>query len=312
MARATPRAARGRTDDMAPSTSRRVPNALFLTTALVFVLVVWGGVVRLSGSGLAIPGWPLDQGHLLPRAQKTVLIEYGHRVLAGLVALFTAGTALAVFGSRTYRRPLWHLMTAALLALALQVFLGARVVLEELPVDRVVAHLLVAFLLFAILLEMTLVARDVARGNPAPATPSLPGLRVWGYLSAAAVYVQSGLGAWVSSSGASLACPDFPTCHGQWFPRMEGLVGIQFLHRYGALAAFVVVGAFTHSAARAKLGSRVTRTTRLAAVLLFLQVALGISNIFLKVPLHVSATHLAVALLLFGTLLTASHEIGRA
>ncbi len=297
---------------MAPSTSRRIPNALLLTTALVFVLVVWGGVVRLSGAGLAIPDWPLDQGHLLPRAQKTVLIEYGHRVLAGLVALFTVGTAVMVFGSRTYRRPLWYLMAAALLALALQVFLGARVVLEELPVDRVVAHLLVAFLFFAILLQMTLVAQGVARGEVAPPVPSQPGLRFWGYLSAAAVYVQSGLGAWVSSSGASLACPDFPTCHGQWFPPLEGLVGIQFLHRYGAFAAFVIVGAFTHSAARAKLGGRVTRAARFAAVLLFLQVALGISNIYLKVPLHVSATHLGVALLLFGMLLKASHEIGRA
>ncbi len=291
---------------------RRIPNALRITTVLVFMLVVWGGVVRLSGSGLAIPDWPLDQGNVLPRSDARVLIEYGHRVLAGLVALFTLGTAIAVFRNRTYRPQLGFAMAAALIALALQVFLGARVVLEELPVDRVVAHLLLAFLFFGILLHTSLVAGHLARGERVGGTSRQPGLKFWGYAAAIAVYVQAGLGAWVSSSGASLACPDFPTCHGQWFPRMEGLVGIQFMHRYGAFAVFVIVGAFAHSAARAKLGGRVSRSARLATGLLFIQVLLGIANVLLRVPLHVSASHLAVALLLFGSLLTTSHEIGRA
>jgi cytochrome c oxidase assembly protein subunit 15 len=296
---------------MADPTSR-IPNALRVTTFLVFLLVVWGGVVRLSGSGLAIPDWPLDQGNVVPRSETRVLIEYGHRVLAGLVTLFTLGTAIAVYRSRSFRPRLGYTMAAALVTLMLQVFMGARVVLDELPVDRVVAHLLLAFLFFAFLVHMTLVAGEISRGEPEAGKSRRPGLLVWGRAATLSVYAQAGLGAWVSSSGASLACPDFPTCHGQWIPRLEGLVGIQFAHRLGALVVFVLVGAFAHLAARAKIGRSVSRWARLATVLLFLQILLGIANILLRVPLHVSATHLAVALLLFGSLFAASHEIRRA
>jgi cytochrome c oxidase assembly protein subunit 15 len=296
---------------MAATTSRRIPTALLATTILVFVLVVWGGVVRLSGSGLAIPDWPLAEGRVLPRPHPNVLIEYVHRALAGLVGLLTVGAAVAIFRSAAYRARLGALTAAALVTLALQVFIGGRVVLEDLRIDRVVTHLLLAFFFFALLVRMTLIAGEVARGEgPLDVPPVHPGLRLWARIGAAAVFLQAGLGAWVSSSGAALACPDFPTCHGQWLPRLTGLVGIHYGHRLGAYALLVLVGAFTHAAARATRG-RARTAVRWAAALLVLQVLLGIGNVLWRVPLAVSAAHLGVALLLFGSLVVAGHEIGR-
>ena len=87
---------------MRAGTGRLVP-LLRITLLLVFVLVVWGGVVRLSGSGLAIPDWPLAHGKLVPRPQHNVLIEYVHRALAGLVGLATVAVAFLVF-----RTPAWR------------------------------------------------------------------------------------------------------------------------------------------------------------------------------------------------------------
>src|SRR3989337_714101 len=84
---------------MAATESRHIPTTLLATTILVFVLVVWGGIVRLSGSGLAIPDWPLAEGRVLPRPHPNVLIEYVHRALAGLVGLLTLGAAIAIFRS---------------------------------------------------------------------------------------------------------------------------------------------------------------------------------------------------------------------
>lgn len=285
--------------------------------ALVFVLVVWGGIVRLTGSGLAIPDWPLANGRFIPSPETRVLIEFTHRVLAMIVGLATLGLAVAVYGSARYRRALGGLMAAALVILAIQILMGGRVVLEELKVDRVVAHLLLAFFFFGLLLRMTLRAQDVARageGADALAGTGVKGakaLRAWSHAAAGLVFLQAGLGAWVSSSGAALACPDFPTCHGTLFPRMEGLVGIHYAHRLGAYLVFAAVLGLSLRAASAPLPPRARWPLRLAGVLVSLQIVLGVMNVVLSLPLAVSAGHLATALALFGTLLVANHELAR-
>jgi len=288
--------------------------------ALIFVLVVWGGIVRLTGSGLAIPDWPLAHGQVVPRPETRVIIEYVHRVLAMLVGLMTLGLAVAVYASPRYRRPLGATMAMALLVLTIQIFMGGRVVLEELLVQRVVAHLLLAFVFFAILLRMTLQARDLAHGTSAPGVGTNGGpegarrvrqLRVLSHAAAGLVFLQAGLGAWVSSSGASLACPDFPTCQGTFFPRMQGLVGIHYSHRLGAYLVLAAVLALSIRAAMVPLPPRARLPLRLAGILVTLQMILGIGNVVLGLPLAISAGHLATALALFGTLLVANHELSR-
>jgi heme a synthase len=282
---------------------------------MVFLLIVWGGFVRLSGSGLAIPDWPLAGGRVLPKPETRVLIEYVHRLLAAIVSLLTLTVAIAVFRRPEHRARLGWLAGAALLTLAIQVWMGGRVVLEELHVNRVVAHLLLAFVFFAILLRMTLRAQDSAAdgalAGAAAGGPSHPRLRLWSRIAAAAVLVQAGLGAWVSSSGAALACPDFPTCNGTLLPRMEGLVGIHYAHRLGAYAVSAVLLGFIASSVRAPLPPRARWPIRITAALLVLQFLLGIGNVLLRLPLPVSVAHLGTALVLFGTLIVASHELSR-
>lgn len=290
--------------------SGRLPTLLVAALAMVFVLVVWGGVVRLSGSGLAIPDWPLAEGKLLPRPHPNVLIEFGHRVIAMLVGFMTLAIAIVVFRSKEYRAKVGVLTVAALITLVLQIFMGGRVVLEELPVDRVVAHLLLAFTFFAILLLMAL---RVTEAPPAgERDPRARGLARFAHMAAGFVFLQAGLGAWVSSSGAALACPDFPTCQGQWLPPMVGLVGIHYAHRLGAYAIVLLVLGLLIAAAPARLAPRARWPLRFSGILLSLQVLLGIGNVVLRVPLPVSVAHLGTALALFGTLLMAAHELKRA
>jgi cytochrome c oxidase assembly protein subunit 15 len=260
------------------------------------------------------------------------MIEFTHRVLAMAVGFATLGLAVAVYSKQRYRAVLGWPMAVTLVVLALQIVMGGRVVLEELMAQRVVAHLLLAFFFFALLLRMTLQAQDVARAEVASALAGAPdagemavagmngglldarrikGLRAMSHAAAGLVFLQSGLGAWVSSSGASLACPDFPTCHGTLFPRMEGLVGIHYAHRLGAYLIFAVVLALSIRAISVPLAPRARWPLRLAGVLVALQIVLGVANVVLAVPLAVSAGHLATALALFGTLLVANHELAR-
>ena len=300
---------------MLPKPSR-LPAFFVATVALVFLLIVWGGIVRLSGSGLSIPQWPLAEGgRIIPPAGTRVMIEFTHRVLAMAVGLCTLGLAVAVASKARYRAALGGPMAVAVVVLAIQIVMGGRVVLEELGPERVVSHLLLAFLFFAILLRLTLRAQDVAGGEASAAViggdSRVKGLKAMSHAVAGLVFVQSGLGAWVSSSGASLACPDFPTCHGTLFPRMEGLVGIHYAHRLGAYLIFAAVLALSLRSVSVPLPPRARWPLRLAGILVSLQVVLGIMNVVLAVPLAVSAGHLATALALFGTLLVANHELKR-
>ena len=292
--------------------SGRLPALLSFAVALTAVLVVWGGVVRLSGSGLAIPDWPLAEGRLLPKPHPHVLIEWGHRFLAMLTGFTTLAIAIMVFRSAAYRARLAGLTIALLIALALQVFMGGRVVLEELPVDRVVTHLLLAFTFFGILLTMLHKVGDAEAAAGGAAGGRARGLARFAHLAAGLVFLQAGLGAWTSSSGAALACPDFPTCQGMWLPPMHGLVGIHYAHRLGGYAVFLTVVALVLASMAKPLPPRARWALRLSGILVALQLLLGIGNVLLRVPLPVSAAHLGTALVLFGALLTAAHELRRA
>ena len=299
--------------DSRPGRPRGLFALLTFAVALTVVLVVWGGVVRLSGSGLAIPDWPLAEGKLLPKPHPNVLIEWGHRFLAMLVSFTTLAIAIVVFRSRVHRPRLMGLTIVLLITLALQVFMGARVVLEELPVDRVVAHLLLAFTFFGILVTMRHKAGEESVAvAAAPTAGRARGLARFAHLAAGFVFLQAGLGAWTSSSGAALACPDFPTCQGRWLPPMQGLVGIHYAHRLGGYVVFLTVLALVLSSLSLPLPPRARWAIRLSGILVAVQLLLGIGNVLLKVPLPVSAAHLGTALVLFGALLTAAHELRRA
>ena len=294
----------------------RLPALVALLTfavVLTVLLVVWGGVVRLSGSGLAIPDWPLANGKLLPKPHPNVLIEWGHRFLAMLISFTTLAIAIVVLRSKAHRPRLMGLTIALLITLALQVFMGARVVLEELPVDRVVAHLLLAFTFFGILVTMRHKAGEKSEAvAAAPAGGRARGLARFAHLAAGFVFLQAGLGAWTSSSGAALACPDFPTCQGMWLPPMHGLVGIHYAHRLGGYVVFLTVLALVLASLSVPLPPRARWALGLSGILVAVQLLLGIGNVLLRVPLPVSAAHLGTALLLFGVLLTAAHELRRA
>ena len=126
-----------------------------------------------------------------------------------------------------------------------------------------------------------------------------------------AVIVQIALGGWVSSNYAAVACTDFPTCHGEWWPRMdfanafnlthhdigpnylggllygEARTAIHLTHRIGALCVTLVLLLLAAMLMRRGLG----RLAGLLIAALALQVGLGISNVLLNLPLTVAVAH---------------------
>src|SRR5262245_2262996 len=304
-------------DRLAPRRAFAFASGLGLaTTLLTFALITVGSVVRTTGSGLACPDWPLCQGRLIPPLQFNVLIEWSHRLIALLVSLCVLAIAVTTLVSRALRPRLGLLAGLAVLLLFAQVMLGALTVWKLLDPSVVSGHLAVAMLLFVTLLTDTMNAGAAAAyaespdaGAGLPPRPSRPG----GLLPLAAIatvmtYAQALLGGMVSTHHAGLACPEWPTCDGAWFPPLEGLVGLQMMHRYGAytLTALMLVLA---TAARTAPDPAIRAGGRLALTLVVAQVLLGVSNVFLGLPVWISAAHLATAVALLAIVLVTTWRV---
>jgi cytochrome c oxidase assembly protein subunit 15 len=290
----------------------RIASRLGLaTTLLMFGLIVVGSVVRTTGSGLACPDWPLCEGRLIPRFESHVLTEWFHRLLALLVSLMVFATVGWVLLRGRLRPRLAGLAVLAVGLLLAQVLLGALTVWKLLSPAVVSSHLAVGLLLFSTLLTLTLVAQSAERGDaederaPEAGTPENAArghLTTFG-LATAIAYLQCLMGGLVSSNHAGLACPDWPTCNGEWFPKLEGAVGLQMMHRWGAYLLTLVTLIVAVRARRAP-DPGVRAGGRMAAVLTLAQIALGVSAVMLGVPPWLSALHLANGTAILAMLLT--------
>ena len=123
-----------------------------------------------------------------------------------------------------------------------------------------------------------------------------------------AIFVQAVLGGIVSTNHASRACPDWPTCGGQWFPPFEGLVALQMIHRWVAylLALLLVFAAFR---ARNDPDPVVARAGLLLVGIMLAQMAVGVHNILLGIQVWLSAIHLANAAAMLAIALGATFRL---
>ncbi|MCB1060026.1 MAG: COX15/CtaA family protein [Calditrichaeota bacterium] len=331
------------------SPARRLASWLLFLSMLVTVLMLWGGFVRISGSGLSIPDWPLINGSLLPpfseAGWQTVFdtykttypgltdgmslgtfetqfaIEYFHRFLAALV-----GIVFLVILLRARKTPeLWRVVKKPLLTVAvliiIQAGLGGMVVKLDLAAAVLAIHLGTAYVIFAILLWQAL---KLSRwGDPLRAGHEKA--QRFGKEAVAASLIQVMSGGLVAGTGAGLVMNTWPKVGDHWIPPMSVLWGdwyspvwanlwqnqilIQFFHRWWA---FVVAGLVIHLVIRTmrmKLSPRGRLAMRATATILVLQILLGIGNLLMKVPPYMAIMHLSIAFLLYMVLIIVTHEL---
>jgi cytochrome c oxidase assembly protein subunit 15 len=186
-----------------------------------------------------------------------------------------------------------------------QAFLGALTVWKLLDPNIVSGHLAMALLLFSALLGLSLVARHEARSRAVAARPG--GILPWFGVAVGAIWLQAVLGGMVSTNQASLVCPDWPTCNGEWFPPLTGLVGLQMAHRLGAylLALFLAVLAW-----RARPAPAVRGLATALFVLVLVQGGIGVANLLLGIPVWMSALHLGNAALMLALAIVGTFRLG--
>lgn len=273
------------------------------------ILIFAGGLVTSTGSGLAVPDWPLSYGQFFPPMVGGILFEHGHRMVAANVAFLMA--ILAVWILRSERRPaVRRLGLIAMSAVLLQALLGGLTVLFLLPDAISIAHAALAEIFFCLTVTLAVMTSRGWRNAGEIPRQSVPGLFSLPVLAAATtgiIFVQILLGAVMRHTGAGLAIPDFPLSYGSLVPpKLVGGIVIHFAHRVGALvvtiAALTVLGkVLSHHREDAWL----VRPAAGLVILVAVQVLLGAFTIWsvkavLPTTLHVAvgASTLATSLIL--------------
>ncbi|MBI4236595.1 MAG: protoheme IX farnesyltransferase [Chloroflexi bacterium] len=304
----------GRGEGSAPGRAAGRPSrqsggvALLLASAgalATFGLITLGSIVRVTGSGLGCPDWPLCHGQLLPPLEYHVLIEYSHRLLASLVSVLTVSTAVVAWWRRSQAQRLLLPAGLALAFLGMEVVLGGITVLGELPPALVTLHLATAEVVFAMLL---LTALRAAPG-PATRTPVIGArlrLPVGALIAAAATYLAILSGSYVVATGATAACgfglTAWPLCNGSLVPS-GFLAWANVAHRLLVLVAGLATLGAAASAWRRRGSSAGLGPVALAAIVLeATQVLAGAGVPWLTFLGAARVLHLSLATALWGSL----------
>lgn len=255
--------------------------------------------MRVTGSGLGCPDWPLCHGSLIPPFEAPVLIEYSHRLAAAVVSLLVVAVAMVALWRHRSQRSLLVPSLVALGLLVVQIVLGGVTVLLELPPTIVTAHLGTAMALLGTLTFLAAQSRRVEAGAPLGPAPVSPRLARWTVLAA---YAQILIGSYVVGSGAALACPDVVDCLNGRFFIGAPLQDIQMTHRLVAFTVLVLTALLAVSGWRARREPAVRALALGVAALVVVQIALGMLNVAYLLPLGLRAAHLANAAAIFGLL----------
>lgn len=303
--------------------SNRFATYAWLVLAYSILVILWGTVVRATGSGAGCGDhWPLCGGRLFPHAtQVATVIEFAHRLTSGLVVLLVAGLVYFAFRRFPARHPARRYAVGALFFTFTEGLLGAALVLfgqvgDNASASRVFLlslHLVNTFLLLA---SVTLTAQSASAAHEA-ANPVFT-LRSPGR----GLYIAYGLGLagtlMIAVSGTIAALADtlfHATSLGQafqWdFSGASPLLRIRIIHPILAvfIGTFLMILAVHPLFAPAPPGAR-----RIAPALLLLvlfQFGLGALNVLLLSPLWIQVLHLLTADLIWITLVLLSAAVLR-
>lgn len=261
--------------------------------------VMLGSWTRINGAGMTCPDWPLCHGQVLPSLADGTIWEWTHRLLAFLVAPLVIAVAIAAWRVR-HRSP-FVVPTTALIALlfVVQVLLGAATVrLGNTPLS-VVLHWGTAMAFIAALAALAIFA--AAAGESATASgASRSEFALTGVLAGTALvtFATMCIGAYVSSSGAGLACLSIPACAGNVVVHTQGQY-VQMLHRLAAAGVLLCAAGSLAFAWARPASVRVRACVSVGIGLVCVQVLLGLLNVVLRLPMDLREAHAVNAALVF-------------
>ena len=277
-----------------------------------FAQVTLGGIVRVTGSGLGCPDWPLCHGQIIPPFEFATLLEYSHRLSASLLGVLVLATMVVVL--MRYRSNRWgknSILTALGLVLVAAA-LGGATVLTHLAWWLRLLHLGIAEGAVAALVVAVIVSWRVGAANAGSAdtvtddtasvdAPDADARGVNRLLIAAlvGVFLLILSGSYIVGAGYGSSCGTWPLCRGSLFP--EGRAYIEHMgHRYFAAIVGLLILAVAYKAwqMRFRMPS-VGWSGLLLAASFAAQILVGALTVWLGFTPEIKAIHLSMATLVW-------------
>ena len=308
-----------------------------ISLILALIVVILGAYTRLADAGLGCPDWPGCYGELLvpdvisseyerPLDIAKAWKEMVHRYAASILGLSILVIFLLAVFRKTEREQSIKLPTALLLLVGFQGALGMWTVTEQVHPGIVTMHLFGGFSTTTLLFWLFLNQRP----QPKIGQPVLKRHKLMLIIVTALLIFQIFLGGWTSTNYAALSCGEyFPTCLGEMWPEdmdfknayywgelgvdyefgileNQTRTAIQMVHRVGAIVVTVAILSLCFV-----LENYPTLRRNIIVVLglLSAQVALGIINVVMSLPMFAAVMHNAVALFLLLSLISLAHRM---
>jgi cytochrome c oxidase assembly protein subunit 15 len=291
---------------LTPAQYRHVAElALVFLTLIVFT----GAAVRLSGSGLGCPDWPKCYGKVAPPLETHAVIEYGNRILSGIVGLAAFAAGLLAWRRRPFRRDLALIGLALPLGVLGQAVLGGFTVRHHLAPGFVMAHYGLSMLI--LIAAVALVWR--ARYEPRERPRSSDRLSVWavrGLLPLGALTIVVGTAATAAGPHAGGAGTGDEIDRLEW----RGPDTLDWaIQQHGRIATLLGVAAVAVWLLLRRRGADPEARSAMTAacVLLAVQGAVGFLQYRLELPAELVWLHVALAACLWIALLWAVAATGR-
>ena len=267
---------------MTPTNFRRLATAAVIA---LYVIVVTGSLVRLTGSGLGCEGWPgCEEGAFFPEDDAHAFVEFGNRVFGVFPIVFSL--VLAYAARRLERRVFLTAVAVAVLTVA-EAPLGLATIRYDLPPEMVMVHFLVALLALAGAIVVLIEAIRRERGAPLVVFPKE--LRVGGLALALACLGLVLTGTLVTGAGPHSGDPD--VIHRLW-----NLPDAVYLHvRITAIFGCVFLFVLGYLVARRSLSPRLFRFSLGLLAVLIVQMTVGEIQWRLELPWGIVAVHVALA-----------------
>ena len=269
---------------LSPAAYRRVTLVALL--ALAFIIVT-GGAVRLTGSGLGCPDWPnCDRGRLVAPLEKHAMVEFVNRTVTGLVSMAVIVAVLGSLRRTPRRRDLVWLSLGLVGGVVGQIVLGGLTVLFDLAPPLVMGHFLLSIVILADALVLHWRAGQPDGALPHPLVPSE--LRLLARLVTATAALVIFLGTVVTAAG--------PHGGDEETPRLDvPLHRAAQIHGLAVVLLLTLVVTLLVLLRRAGAPTGVRRRGLLLLAVLVAQGAVGYAQYFTGVPVLLVGIHIAGA-----------------
>ena len=270
-----------------------------------FTQVTLGGVVRVTGSGLGCPDWPLCHGQIIPPFEIDTLIEYTHRLSASVLSLLmlaTAGMAWVFYRSNSWIR---ISSVSGLVLVVVAAALGGATVLTELAWWVRLFHLAIAELVVAAMVIVSVVGwRQPGQSSSQESnTRETVGFNRLILTTVVGVFLLILSGSYMVGYGAGSSCATWPLCNGSLFPQ-GAPYAIHMGHRLLSVLVGVLVIA-TVVAANSRGGRRpaLRWAGMILAVVFAIQIMVGAGTVWMGFASEMKAIHLSFATLVWTALM---------